>query len=171
MSEVYVKNWFWNPIVLILDDDFVWDSGDGSINNWKSEDGWARIENGVWYVKRGFKWDGCSGVPDFSDDPDKPGFPKTWKASLIHDVGCQYSNTDKSFPYKRHQVDKFFYRLLKEINCKTATLYYYGVSVFGFIKKIIPTIRYTRNYNTLHRGDEYDVPSDEEYNRFMSETV
>jgi len=85
---------------LTLDVDLVWDSGIRGMNFTAPDGSGFKIVDGVWYIPKGTKWDGTTGVPDGPEDPNKPGFPITWKASLIHDMGTKYWRY-KCFPYKR----------------------------------------------------------------------
>lgn len=129
MKQPVLKNWFWDPIVLILDEDIAWDSGKRGVN-FTSTDGFLKIIDGIWWIKKGYKWNGCTGVDDGPPDPNKKNYPITWKASLIHDLGCGYSD-DPSFPYKRREIDNYFRILLEEINFKFSDLYWHGVVFFS----------------------------------------
>jgi hypothetical protein len=109
-------------------------------NNWFSLD-----KNGVVTVKgtfyRGYAWDGCSpklkigdvyfgtseGVLNFDTKQSK-----TYYASLIHDVFYQFSRKTKSF-IKRREVDREFYFILERDGFRYAKIYYYAVSLLGWI--------------------------------------
>lgn len=91
---------------------------------------WFFISDGIWFVEQGTIWDGASAVPDGGESSEKPGYPVTWKASLLHDLGYMFMTTP-DFPYTRKEVDDIFYRLLKEADFHFDWLYYAGVRVFG----------------------------------------
>lgn len=119
-----------------LDEDLVWDSGIGDKNFISSDYPNFKIVNGVWYIPKGTQWDGTSNVPNGPEDPNKPGFPITWKASLIHDLGCE-SWYYKCFPYQRRRIDRFFFQLLKEDKFEYRKLYYLGVMCYGFLMEFL----------------------------------
>jgi len=123
-------------IDLILDIDLVWDSGIRSKNFVATDGSGFKVVDGVWYIAKGTRWDGTTNVPDGPEDPNKPGFPITWKASLIHDMGCKYW-LFKCFPYSRMKINKFFFKLMKEVKFEYRKLYYLGVSIWGIIKIIL----------------------------------
>ena len=140
-----VKNWVWDDAKYELTEDLYWDSGKKDAN-YESPDGYLIIKDGIWRIKKGFKWNGTSGVPDgpaIEDTEVVPvkslsghPIPKTWRASLVHDCGCTYVYL-KGFPYKRKDLDKFFYEELKKIDFSKAELYYYGVRLFStFLSRI-----------------------------------
>jgi hypothetical protein len=115
----------------ILDQNVVWDSGIRGID-WESDEfPWLIIDDGHWFISCGVCWDGATGVPDGPEDPNKKGFPISWLATLIHDIGYLMLQADEDFPYSRKQIDLFFKQLLKEARFKLYNLYYFGVRVFG----------------------------------------
>ena len=118
------------PCKLVLDEELIWDSGVKGVYFLAPDALGFKIINGIWYIPQGWIWDGTTGVPDGPEDPNKPGYPITWKASLIHDIGCKYWYY-KCFPYKRGQIDKFFFYLLGEVNFEFKRLYYVGVHAYG----------------------------------------
>ncbi len=87
--------------------------------------------------EKGYAWDGCSPKINFLDitwgTPDglldtKTLKPKTYFASMIHDILYQY----KAFhQISRKESDKLFYKMLKDANFKLAGLYYAGVRIGG----------------------------------------
>jgi hypothetical protein len=121
---------------LILNVDCVWNSYDRLKNFKAPDDSGFKIVDGVWFIPKGTKWDGTTGVPDGIDDPNKPGFPITWQASLIHDIGCRYWYY-KSFPYKRSQLDKYFFKLLEDVNFNLSWLYFIGVRINSIYLEIL----------------------------------
>lgn len=103
---------------------------------WHSnEQDWFFIEDGIWFIEEGVVWDGATGAPDGRSDPEKPHYPITWLASLIHDLGVMFIEED--FPLTRKQVDKIFYRELKKVEFKYSKLYYAGVRILGPIWSVI----------------------------------
>jgi hypothetical protein len=85
----------------------------------------------------GYAWDGCSpkanwlditwGTPDGKLDwaTEKP---KTYYASLVHDVLYQYK---QQHGLRRYQCDDVFYNLLKQAQFKPAKIYYLAVRLLG----------------------------------------
>lgn len=127
----------WNPTRWTLEEDFTIpgpEVPEGLAESiwWDSPDGMLQIRANVWTIKKGFAWDGSSGVSDWIDRKDpKTGMPKTYYASLVHDAGYRYLRQCCSFPYSKAEIDRFFYRLLKESNFRLAWLYWIGVVIFG----------------------------------------
>lgn len=140
-----IRNWAWDEAEYELTQDIIWDSEKPEVN-YISEDKMLEISCGEWCIKKGFRWNGTTAVPD-GMEVEKPEevpvksisghpIPITWKASLIHDIGCR-EVYNKGFPYKRKEVDKIFFKLLKEIKFSYAKLYYVGVRMFSiFAAKI-----------------------------------
>ena len=136
-----IKNWAWDEAQYELTDDYEYET-DKHEASYTSPGGWLEISAGEWMIKKGFKWNGTTAVPDGPNHPDpnsipvmslsKHPIPLTWEASLVHDVGCKYIY-EEGFPYTRKEVDQIFYALLKKINFKYAKLYYIGVRLFGII--------------------------------------
>lgn len=91
--------------------------------------------------KKGYAWDGCSPKIKFKDIcigiPDgvlnwATKKPKTYYASMIHDVFYQFSpNLQKIV--RRKEVDLLFYNNLKENNFRLAGLYYGAVRLLGWM--------------------------------------
>ncbi len=100
---------------------------------WNSPDGWLAIIDGLWIIRAGYKWDGCTDVLDFKSDLDpETQKPKTYYPSLCHDVGYRYLDVcPKSFPYNKFKIDFFFFRLLKKFKFRFSKLYFAGVLIFG----------------------------------------
>ena len=78
-------------------------------------------EYGHCTIKKGYAWDGCTGVPDTS---------KTYYASLVHDALYQYG---KIIGLKQLVADRWFLYLLKKHQFRLYWLYYAGVRVFGWM--------------------------------------
>ncbi len=111
------------------------------------ENEWFKLEkdgtitvNGL--NENGYAWDGCSpklikiadmyfgtpeGVLNFAT-----GKPKTYYASMIHDVLYQFSGQIKQL-VKRKEVDREFYNILRRDEFKSAKCYYWSVKFFGWI--------------------------------------
>ena len=116
---------------LILDEDVVWDSGKRG-NCWECGDfPWITIYDGYWFIARGTAWDGATMVPDGAEDPNKAGYPITWLASLIHDLGVYFLHTVDDFPYSKRQIDRFFFIIMAKAGFKWAWVFFVGVRVFG----------------------------------------
>ena len=132
IKNVKPKGWIWNPTKLVLDETTIYDTGKNGVN-FKSPDGLFEIRDGVAYAYPGIEWDGTTAVPDGGQDPNKPGFPISWKASLFHDLGCKYVRESEVFRqyYTRADWNRYFYNLLVSVKFKLAWLYYLGVSFFG----------------------------------------
>lgn len=122
------------PTHWTLDEDYEIAYGPSDVN-WESPDGWLSITNGVWKIKKGFKWDGCTDVPDFLNKIN----PKTKKsrayyASLVHDVGYRYLRLcPGDFPYTKFKIDKFFLDIGKRDGFVIIGLYFLGVLTLGEI--------------------------------------
>ena len=91
--------------------------------------------------KKGYAWDGCSPKFKFRDiclgTPDgvlnwTTKRPKTYYASMVHDVFYQFSNELKA-TVKRKEVDQLFFHILKENNFRLAGSYYRVVRLFGWM--------------------------------------
>lgn len=131
-----ILGWPWDQKEFQLKEDYVWDSRKKGVNLHITDDKWnleLTIVDGVWHIKKGFFWDGTTWVPDGPEDINKPGYPITWKASLIHDVGY-ISLRQKTFykQYSRKEIDIYFQELLEEVGYNIK-LYYNGVRLFGGI--------------------------------------
>lgn len=132
-------NWLYR-----LDKDFVWESGFRIPEGIKCIDekkGKVRLlitKEGVFTVKKGYSWNGCSpkfcfldinfGTPDGAVHAET-GRPKTYFASMIHDVLYQFR--DQIDPIKRRDADSFFLDLMKDSDFLWARLYWLAVRVFG----------------------------------------
>ncbi|MBU0684172.1 MAG: DUF1353 domain-containing protein [Candidatus Omnitrophota bacterium] len=118
-----------------------------SIKNREFENEWFKLEkDGTITVKgvnqNGYAWDGCS--PKFLKIADMyfgtpegvlnltTGKPKTYYASMIHDILYQFSEKIKHL-VKREEADREFYEILKRDGFKSAKCYYWGVKLFGRI--------------------------------------
>lgn len=97
----------------------------------------------------GYAWDGCTpkfefldiyiGVPDGThreqtvfcgDDYNTSWVPKTYYASLVHDVFYQFK---ADIPVSRKTADLIFLRLMQRANFKLAYPYYLAVRAFGWM--------------------------------------
>lgn len=103
---------------------------------------WLRLDkDGLITIKAnadGYAWDGCTpkfsflglaiiGIPDGHIDIDTMQ-PKTYYASLVHDAFYQYL-TD--VPVSKKEIDKLFFKMLKERFFPLSRLYYIAVRLFG----------------------------------------
>ncbi len=92
--------------------------------------------------KKGYAWDGCSPKLKFKDicllgTPDavlnwETRKPKTYYASLVHDIFYQFSYELRS-SVKREEVDRLFYSILKENHLRFAEVYYRAVRLLGWM--------------------------------------
>ena len=118
-----------------------------SIKNREFENEWFKLErDGKITIKgsnkNGYAWDGCSPKPVKIADmyfgtPEgvlnyTTGQPKTYYASMIHDVLYQFSKDIKRL-VKRNEADKEFYAILKRDTFRSARFYYWSVRSFGWI--------------------------------------
>jgi len=90
----------------------------------------------------GYAWDGCSpkfffwdihfGTPDGIIGPDEKK-PKTYYASLIHDVLYQYRDKLRPKQVSRKVTDLIFLDEMRQRNFRLSKLYYQVVRLFGWI--------------------------------------
>lgn len=129
--KIKIQNWPWAPADFTLLEDVQWDSGLSFEKDWTSPDGLMTIQtNGMWIIRKGFRWNGSTWVPDGRIDP-ATGLPITWKASCYHDCGYRYLFMSGN-PMKKHDVDKSFHTLLLDVYWKYSELYYQGVKYLGW---------------------------------------
>ena len=100
---------------MILPNNFTINISDLQGINFSCESGYIS-ENGLLFIKEGYKWDGITVAPDTD---------RTYKAGLIHDFLYEYR------PINREIADRIFYKQLKSDGFKFAKLYYIGVKMFG----------------------------------------
>jgi len=96
-------------------------------------------EDGLLTIKQGYSWDGCTpkfawfdmvwGTPEGIIN-EQTGKPKTYYASLVHDVLYQLSDFIFT-PQERHITDKLFYQMLKAEKFRAARFYFYMARIFG----------------------------------------
>ena len=122
-----------HPTSWILEYDYEVKLGSSSVN-WESPDGWLSIKNGIWKIKAGFRWDGCSDVPDFLNEISvETGKPSSYYASLCHDVGYRcLTKYGSRFPYSKFQIDCFFLKLGIRDGFKPIWIYFFGVLLVGW---------------------------------------
>ena len=116
---------------LILDENIALPMSDSDVCWYSSTQDWFFIENGIWVMSQGIIWDGATGVPDGDEDPNKPGYPKLWLASLVHDLGLAF--LEEELPHTKKEIDKMFLVLMKRAGFKWRWVYYIGVRTFGTI--------------------------------------
>lgn len=101
---------------------------------------WADIGmDGTLTIQAGYRWNGCDpkirigdtiwGTSDGVPDP-VTNKPKTYWASLVHDVLCQFQR-DREMPLTRAQIDIVFYDILRRDGFAQALHYYYVVRWLG----------------------------------------
>jgi hypothetical protein len=108
--------------------------------------------NGDWVVLAGYAWDGCTpkyafydlliGTPDGAPHP-KTKKPKTYYASLVHDVLYQFLDINPEVG--KAQADKIFFELLARDDFALRRVYFYAVSWFGGLGHRFT--RWKRKYN------------------------
>ncbi len=141
--------------IYILDEDFVhnirhhlppdWNEGHAFLD----QKGHRRMElhpNGDLRVLAGYAWDGCTpkyslfdiliGTPDGAPN-HQTRKPKTYYASLVHDVLYQFLEINPAVP--KSKADRIFLELLERDGFAPRRLYHAAVSLFGGLGH-----RYTR---------------------------
>lgn len=128
--RVNIKNWPWNPSNYTLQEDYVYipqkvlqlerdfECKEGKI-----------LKNGTIIIYKGFTWNGVTGWSEGELDHTL-NKPKTYYATCVHDFGYKYIQ-EKDFPYKKEDIDYFFYVIMLQYKFKYAELYYWAVKVFG----------------------------------------
>lgn len=91
---------------------------------------WAKIKHDTLIISKDYAWDGCTpkkwslgiwwGTPDFKE---------TILPSLVHDILCQFQDTEH-FPFYRDYKHRLFKYMLEQQNFKLSELYFWGVE-FG----------------------------------------
>ncbi len=109
-------------------------------------------EDGVITIFKNYAWDGCSpkirmfdwyyvGTPDGTMNKIK-GKPKTYFASLVHDALYQFMSHPE-MPFKRSEMDKLFFELMRQSEYSLRGLYYVAVRVFGGLyHRVMKCVRY-----------------------------
>lgn len=115
-----------------------------NINIINFENDWIMIKNGVIRVKGtnndGYAWNGCSpkysicdmyfGTPEGIINKETK-MPKTYYASMVHDILYQFSDEISKLGLKRKIADKVFYDVLNRDNFKMSYIYYLAVRLCG----------------------------------------
>lgn len=151
-NKISTKGYPWNKESLVVTRKIVWKCPTNIHKKWVSLDGKVTIINDLWYIDVGYKFDSCTWVESGRADktPDLPVKSLTdqpvhvlWFGALIHDIG--YDNLgDNTFPFKRYEMDVFFYCIISEVEeFDIPTLYYYGVRVFGGIFAFVGGVQRT----------------------------
>ncbi|OQX10879.1 MAG: hypothetical protein BWK73_19165 [Thiothrix lacustris] len=104
--------------------------------------------DGVLTINAGYAWDGCSpkwrigdvliGTPDAAPDEDT-GLSKTYYASLVHDILCQFEAVLTPHLPRYHIDTEFYYRLITD-KFGQAKLYYGAVRVFAWARVLYPVL-------------------------------
>jgi len=116
-----------------------------SITGRQFENEWFKLDSdGTITVKgthaRGYAWDGCSPKMKIGDIyfgtseavlNDDTRQPKTYYASLIHDVFYQFNKDVRPF-IRREEIDVEFYNILKRDEFRFAKVYHWFVRAFGW---------------------------------------
>jgi hypothetical protein len=131
------------PWVYRLEHHVSWSSGHAFPEDLAFEDKigvrWLEVtRTGAITILSGYSWDGCTpkvcildlqfGIPDGVVDT-RTGRPKTYFASLVHDVLYQF--LDDGLPLTRGQVDRFFLALLGYTDFTWRHIYFAAVRAFG----------------------------------------
>jgi hypothetical protein len=96
----------------------------------KNKREWLFMDDRHFIVPKRYSWDGCTPkmhIPIFGWI-GTPDFEKTMLPSLIHDVFCQFQNTEH-FPFSRHTIDTIFKQMLDDDEFFLTELYYMGVRI------------------------------------------
>lgn len=113
-----------------------------SINVLRNGKLWAALYKGRIVISKDYAWDGCS--PKFNIlDLFTPGTPdgrinvvtmkpKTYYASLVHDVFYQFRDELK-VAVNRKMADQIFLQIMKENDFMLRYIYYAAVRIFGVI--------------------------------------
>jgi hypothetical protein len=157
--------------VFRLTQNYSWQSPYAFAHDWAFQDkkGHTRLiisASGQFTVTAGYAWDGCTpkfslldlvlvGTPDGVLDA-RSGLPKTYHASLIHDVLYQF--LPASLPLDRKQADLCFLELMTDTGFMLRHLYYRVVRTFGGFT--LPITRFIRKTHGGRRLDLEDLASD-----------
>ena len=91
---------------------------------------WLFMDDRHFIIPKRYSWDGCTPkrhIPIFGW-VGSPDFEKTILPSLIHDVFCQFQNTEH-IPFSRHIIDTIFKQMLDDDEFFLTELYYMGVRI------------------------------------------
>lgn len=141
MSSLAIK---W---IYVLDTDYVYNIRHHLPSNWREgvafvdRKGQRRLElhpNGELRVLAGYAWDGCTpkyalfdillGTPDGAPNHHTKR-PKTYYASLVHDVLYQFMELNPAVP--KPVADRIFLELMARDGFAPRRLYYWAVVLFG----------------------------------------
>jgi hypothetical protein len=88
----------------------------------------ARFSGHSGIIYSGYAWDGCTWAPDFE---------KALRASVIHDIGCQFQCVGlfRDRVATRAEVDKWFQIKMQLSGFKLRWLYFPAVFIWGKITK------------------------------------
>lgn len=147
--------------IYVLEEDFVHNIGhhlpSGRCEGYAflDKEGRRRLEihpNGDLRVLARYAWDGCTpkfsifdilvGTPDGVPN-ERTKKPKTYYASLVHDVLYQFLEINPSVP--KAKADKIFLELLYRDGFAPRHIYYFFVSIFGGLSHSLT--RRKRSYN------------------------
>lgn len=142
---VQSKGFFWQPEDLEVVSDIVWICPKVYNGIWTSKDGLLCIDGNKWIFKKGFKFDGCTGVwsgNKVKDDNIWPIVSHTKQpvrsldfAAMIHDACYRYM-FEIGFPYNKHDADCWFRDECKKARFDGYKVYYFGVELFGYFPLI-----------------------------------
>jgi len=150
--------------IYVLENNFSWQSGltvpeDLAFADKKGVKRLQLRKTGEIVVFKGYAWDGCTpkfclvdivfGVPDgVVHETSKR--PKTYYASLIHDVLYQF--LDDGLALTRRDADNCFLRLMQESNFALSRIYYWAVRAFGGIfRRAAKRVRRTQGRKIARR--------------------
>lgn len=101
----------------------------------------ASCRNAVLKVMKGYKWDGCTFIGNFTETRE------TLEASIPHDILYIAKKCEPNkLTFTLNQADLYFNRLLKTLYERKSirpTLYYYGIKIFGWPFKFNKVPGYT----------------------------
>ena len=102
---------------------------------------WLYMDHSHFIIHNHYAWDACTPkkhIPIFGW-VGTPDFEQTLLASLIHDVFCQFQDTEH-FPFSRYVIDNIFRFVLEYENFEFVDFYYAGVRVGSLSHKINKTV-------------------------------
>lgn len=149
--------------IYVLEEDFEWNTGTPftfPAMAFFDRTGVKRLEllpNGSIRVLKGYAWDGCSpkfflfdiviGTPDGIPHL-RTTKPKTYYASLVHDVLYQFLGT--GLPLDRADADRVFFKIMNEHSFAPGKVYYWVVRCFGgLFKYMVKRARWESGYRVM----------------------
>ena len=99
----------------------------------KKENEWLILTRNTIETKKGYSWDGCSPcIKIWGRFFGTPDTKKTYEASLVHDLLCQFEKHEH-MPYSRKDMDDIFHWILEREKFWLADVYYAAVRAYSII--------------------------------------